>query len=114
MPPREPLDPGALLEGFAPIAGLSQAEAAKWLGKAARLQASLAAYLATEQPRNAVAQAVAPTRLLTPREAAGRLCVSLRWLYRHADSLGFTRRLSPRVLRFHEGQLEAYLRQKRS
>lgn len=114
MAAREPMDPRALLEGTAELTGLSVDEAAEWLGKAARLQASLAAYLAAERQRKPVPAALPVSRLLTPQEAADRLSVGVRWLYRHADSLAFTVRLSPRVLRFHEGRLEAYLRQKRA
>jgi hypothetical protein len=39
-------------------------------------------------------------RLLTPAEAARTLCVSQRWLYRHAPKLPFTRKLSRKCLRF--------------
>jgi len=49
------------------------------------------------------------SRLLTPAETAERLGVSLRWLYGNADSLPFTRRLTPRLLRFEESGLEEWL-----
>jgi len=110
-----PRDPRELLEGTALLDGLSAEEAAALLTKASRLQASLTAYLESDRARRAapLAQAPQPSRLLTPRQAAERLSVGLRWIYRHADSLPFTRRLSSRVLRFHEEGLEKYLRQKR-
>jgi len=38
--------------------------------------------------------------LLSPQQAAERLGVSVRWLYRHASSLPFVRRLTRRSLRF--------------
>lgn len=41
-------------------------------------------------------------RLLTVEEAAERLGVSPRWLYRHAGRLPFARRLSRKALRFSE------------
>lgn len=41
-------------------------------------------------------------RLLTVDEAAARLGVSRRWIYRKADELPFTRRLSGGTLRFSE------------
>lgn len=50
-----------------------------------------------------------PDRLLTPDEAAAMLGVSVRWLYRHAGKFTFTRRLSRKVLRFHEPGLRDYM-----
>ncbi len=50
-------------------------------------------------------------RLLTPTEAAKRLSVSRRWLYRNKHKLPFARRLSRKVLRFDEAGLERWLRQ---
>ncbi|MBI2358327.1 MAG: helix-turn-helix domain-containing protein [Deltaproteobacteria bacterium] len=44
-------------------------------------------------------------RLLTPAEAAAILNVKPRWLYRHANRLPFTRRLSRKALRFSEAGL---------
>lgn len=52
---------------------------------------------------------VRPDRLLTPEETAGVLGVSVRWLYRHAPILPFTRRLSRKALRFSEFGLNKYL-----
>jgi hypothetical protein len=51
----------------------------------------------------------ATDHLLSPEETAQRLGVSIRWLYRHADSLGFARRLSRKTLRFSERGLDRYL-----
>jgi predicted DNA-binding transcriptional regulator AlpA len=42
----------------------------------------------------------APGRLLTVREAASLLGVTPRWLYRHAPTLPFAKRLGPKTLRF--------------
>jgi len=50
-----------------------------------------------------------PDRLLKVREAATRLGVSARYLYGHADELPFTKRLSPKALRFSEQGLERWL-----
>ncbi len=47
----------------------------------------------------------AEDHLLTPEEAAGKLNVKLCWLYRHAKTLPFTRRLSRKALRFSESGL---------
>ena len=51
----------------------------------------------------------APDRLLTVHEAAARLGVSRRYVYQHAVSYPFTRRLSPKVLRFSERGVERWL-----
>jgi len=48
-------------------------------------------------------------RLLTPEETALRLGVSVRWLYRHAGHLPYTRRLSRKVLRFSEAGVIRFL-----
>ena len=48
-------------------------------------------------------------RLLNPEEAAALLGVSVRWLYRHAAKFTFTRKLSRKVLRFHEAGLRRYM-----
>jgi predicted DNA-binding transcriptional regulator AlpA len=42
----------------------------------------------------------APARLLTVAEAAPLLGVTPRWLYRHAPTLPFAKRLGPKTLRF--------------
>ena len=47
--------------------------------------------------------------LLTPQQAADRLGVSVRWLYRHAKSLPFVRRLSRRALRFDPAGLRRWV-----
>jgi hypothetical protein len=52
-------------------------------------------------------------RLLTPQETSAILNVPLRWLYRHAGRLPFTRRLSRKRLRFSETGLRRYLETRR-
>jgi predicted DNA-binding transcriptional regulator AlpA len=47
--------------------------------------------------------------LLSPEEAAAILGQNVRWLYRHADKLPFTRRISRKNLRFSEGGLRRWL-----
>jgi predicted DNA-binding transcriptional regulator AlpA len=54
-----------------------------------------------------------PDQLLTVRNAATRLKVSKKWLYRHADKLPYARRLSPHVLRFSERGIEEALERRR-
>ena len=48
--------------------------------------------------------------LLTVDEAAGVLAVDRTWLYRHADTLPFTRRLSTGTLRFSSDRLQEWVR----
>jgi predicted DNA-binding transcriptional regulator AlpA len=47
-------------------------------------------------------------RLLTAEEAAARLGVTVRWLYDHAKTLAFAKRLSRKCLRFSEAGLRRY------
>lgn len=53
-------------------------------------------------------------RLLAPEEAAPLLGVSVRWLYRHAKRLPFTRRLSRKALRFSESGLRKWAAAKKA
>jgi predicted DNA-binding transcriptional regulator AlpA len=46
--------------------------------------------------------------LLTVKQAAELLHMSESWVYRHADRLPFTRRLSPKALRFSKKGLIKY------
>ncbi len=50
-----------------------------------------------------------PDRLLSPKEAATRLGVGVRWLYAHADEIPGTKRLSRRMLRISKRGLERFL-----
>jgi hypothetical protein len=52
--------------------------------------------------------------LLTIDEAAARLRVSPRWLYRHAKTLPFARKLSRKVLRFSRVGLARWLATRRT
>lgn len=56
-----------------------------------------------------VAAAPVPDSLLTIQEAAARLGVTPRWLYRHANTLPFMRRLSRRALRVSKAGLERWV-----
>jgi len=84
--------------------------------RCAALQATLAARLtqallvAREGEPSAANQ---DERLLTPQEASAILNVRVRWLYRHAGRLPFTRRLSRKRLRFSEAGLRRYLETRR-
>jgi predicted DNA-binding transcriptional regulator AlpA len=48
-------------------------------------------------------------RLLDAREVAQRIGCSVRYVYEHADTFPFTRRLSSRVVRFSQLGLERWL-----
>lgn len=79
------------------------------IGEAAALQARLWARLQTPAPAAAPAPASNGTdRLLKAGEAGALLGVDRRWMYRHADSLPFTRRLSGGTLRFSARGLERW------
>lgn len=54
-----------------------------------------------------------PDRMLTAEEAAELLGVSKRWIYRKAEELPFTRRLSENTLRFSERGLNRWKERKR-
>ena len=96
------------------VGELSPEGAASALFELGALQAALEARLrAMAVPSSRVGQPE-QDRLLTPDEAANRLGVSLRWLYRNAKRLPFTRKLTRRTLRFHEAGLEKYIREKRA
>lgn len=89
-------------------------QAAALMANLAAAQLALAARLRTPAPAGeAAGDPSEPDRLLAPTEAAERLGVTTRWLYRHARNLPFTRRLSRKTLRFSQTGLERYLAGKR-
>jgi predicted DNA-binding transcriptional regulator AlpA len=51
-------------------------------------------------------------RLLTAPEAAQKLGATEDWLYRHANTLPFAVRVGKKHLRFSEGGIERYIRQR--
>lgn len=63
-----------------------------------------------ETPRNGTG---GPDALLTVQEAADLLGVSKRWVYRKADDLPFTRRLSGGTLRFSRKGLDRWKESRR-
>lgn len=78
---------------------------------AGELARALGAVLArTATPAAPPAPAEAADTLLTVEQAAGRLGVTRTWLYRHAGTLPFTRKLGHRTLRFSERELERWQR----
>src|SRR5262245_58317134 len=99
----------SLLRSPASVAELSpelvQVLQAKLLG----LQVALTSRLLAAPARPSKSEIVADDRLLTPLEASQVLKTSVRWLYRHANHLPFTRRLSRKALRFSEAGIRRYL-----
>lgn len=71
--------------------------------------ASLQAAVAARWLALGMSDGALPDRLLTVREIAPTLGMSEDWIYRHADSLPFTRRQGRRALRFSETALRRYL-----
>ena len=102
-------DLAAILANPQLIDGLGPEEAATAIAELARIQAALAARLRQAPRPNAPPSTPQPDRLLEPAEAASRLGVTVRWLYRHANQLPFTRRLGRKVLRFSEAGLQRFL-----
>jgi excisionase family DNA binding protein len=104
---------------------LSAEEAGTALGELAALKRAITARLGSSGHEPAATPAIAkspdsppgpvwsPDDLLTVDEAATMLKVSPRWLYRHAKKLPFTRRLSPKVLRFSRAALLKWLEKQR-
>lgn len=78
--------------------------------KARLLVKSVVAELGAEPSESTHAE----DQLLTVEEAAQVLGQTAKWVYRHADGLPFTRRLSRRNLRFSKLGLQKYLARKRS
>ena len=59
-------------------------------------------------------EAKSQDRLLTVKEASKVLGYSKDWIYRHADKLPFTKRLTPHTLRFSEAGIEKYIKNRPS
>lgn len=82
------------------------------IGEAESLRALLWARLqaapAPTAPEPSKGNGTAPDRLLTAQVAADLLGVDKRWVYRKADSLPFTRKLSEGTLRFSSRGLEKW------
>ena len=98
------------------IDDVQAAELPTLIGEAEALRARLWARMqATSAPAPpAPAQRNGKDRLLTSDEAAELLGVSRRWVYRKADELPFTRRLSGGTLRFSERGLERWKETRKS
>jgi hypothetical protein len=79
---------------------------APMLAQLAAIQAALAARLILDCRTAEPSQSVQPEEeLLTAEKAAALLNVSADWMYRHASSLPFSKRLSRKALRFSRAGL---------
>ena len=79
------------------------------LSTLASIQMAVSSRLLAAQP----SVTPAPDSLLTVAEAAEILEVTPQWMYRHADRLPFTRRLSRKALRFSQAGLQKWLATRR-
>lgn len=110
MKPALPLDLAALAADPGCVAYVAPAEAPRLYGEAQALAARLWQRLqAASVPLTPPGNASGEDRLLTVQQAAAILGTDRRWVYRHADTLPFTRRLSPRALRFSERALRRWI-----
>lgn len=85
------------------IAAIPLGEIPAAMAQLAAAQSLLAARLLSEKPIAEVPE------LVKIDVAAAKLGVKEDWLYRHADDYTFTRRISPKQLRFDLRGLERYL-----
>jgi predicted DNA-binding transcriptional regulator AlpA len=110
-----PAEFATLLADPARVPSIPRGEVPKVLGQLEELRAALWAHMTMPQRTSALDQAPAANaegdtdRLLTVQELAKALSVDDRWVYRRADSLPFTRRLSDRTLRFSQRGLDRWL-----
>jgi len=98
------------------LSEVSPQQAAALLGELERLKALLWIRMMHPSPNH---RCHSPTereadQLLTPEEAGRLLGVTPRWLYRHANRLPFTKRISRKALRFSEVGLQRWLAAKKT
>ena len=106
-------DIGTLATDPALIEELGLDDAAEALFNLAALQLAIALHIRHGGRSPSVNRTpTAEDKLLLPEQAAARMGVSRRWLYRHAKRLPFTRRLGRKQLRFSEAGLTEYLAKK--
>jgi predicted DNA-binding transcriptional regulator AlpA len=101
-----------LLAVPARVAELPPAVAAEMLVKLLALEQGLAVRALAAAPSDKASGASVQDKLLTVKEAASVLGVSVDWLYGRADRLPFTVRLG-RALRFSSLGIERYVRARR-
>lgn len=110
-------DPRSVLARLAGSPGqassLTPEDAALTSAYVLEVQAALAQRLSAAASETKPRESQITERLLSPADTAERLGVTLRWLYRNAKRLPFSRKLTNRTLRFHEQGLTEYIRKKR-
>ena len=107
----------ALLENTDAVAQIPTMSIPGLLCRLATIQHLLASRLlatTSEMHMGATTATVEPDRLLTAEQAAPLLSVTVKWLYRHARQLPFTRRLSRKTLRFSAAGLNKWLAQRKA
>jgi excisionase family DNA binding protein len=98
-----------LLSNPARISAVPRDAIAELRGQIAKLDTLLLSRLFTgEEPQ----PGMDGDRLLTTTEAAQKLGATDDWLYRHANTLPFAVRVGKKHLRFSEGGIERYIRQR--
>jgi hypothetical protein len=97
------------------VRGLSIETIAALMARAAAVQGTLSAALILLGPTKPdQPEEPADGEMLTVDEAAIRLHRTRRWIYRHAKSLPFVKRLSPRNLVCSERKLSRWLEQRKA
>ena len=98
------------------LAALPPEQIPSILARVAAIQSVLTARLLAIPPVPVASESKSETtdQLLTAEDAAAILRVTPRWLYRHANRLPFTRRLSRKCLRFSEAGLRRWQASKRA
>jgi len=94
------------------VEALSHKEAINMLARISSIQPILIGRIASIG--NEVKETKAPDRLLDVNEASKVLGYSKDWIYRHADKLPFTKRLTPHRLKFSEAGIEKYIKNRPS
>jgi hypothetical protein len=92
-----------------------EAEPTKILGDALRAEIKdiVREALREERVENTNTSGTEKDTLLTAKETAALIGVNVRWMYRHADKLPFTRRLNRKTLRFSKNGLDRWVAAKK-
>jgi predicted DNA-binding transcriptional regulator AlpA len=95
------------------IAALSPEAVIALLGELETIRAQLWARLLASPNSPATAAAEEADRLLSAKEVADLIGVSVRWVYRHQRRFPFTRRMSRKVVKFSPMGLRNWLAEQR-
>jgi hypothetical protein len=96
------------------LAGLSAEERTLLLVECRSMIGTLTSMAQPSEPAPQTSERSSPPRApeLTPADVAARLQVEVRYVYRHASSWPFTRRISKKVLRFSEAGFNRWLEER--